>query len=251
MHQREIGMMIVEEILETVEYELEERKAQDVLIGLSYTMVKLDDGRTGLANTIIETDSPCRSLQDRAGDLSGENALQLAEELKSTDLIRSSLGLATINAVVNSDIESDCPPMMKSLDISEKDTVGMVGHFRPLVDRIKERSKELYVIERKDHSEDYIYPDWTSSMLLPRCDKVIISGSTLINKTIDHLLSLCDGTVGIMGPSTTHSPVFKEEGVGYLFGSRVVDPERLFKIISEGGGTRAFGETVEKVNQKL
>ena len=72
-----------------------------------------------------------------------------------------------------------------------------------------------------------------------KCDKIIISITTLINKTIDHLLSLSEGTVGILGPSPLHSDIFRNNNIDNLFGPKVVEE------------TRSFNDSVERINEKL
>ncbi|MCF7876682.1 hypothetical protein K9M06_06465, partial [Candidatus Bipolaricaulota bacterium] len=126
-----------------------------------------------------------------------------------------------------------------------------VGYFGPLIEPVKNTCDRLCVFERRPFEQDFIYSDWVAPQLLPTCDKVIISGTAVINKTIDHLLSRCRGTVALLGPSTPLSPILEGHGVDFLFGSTVTDPEQVLKIIGEGGGTRSFAETVNKVNLDL
>lgn len=90
--------------------------------------------------------------------------------------------------------------------------------------------------------------------LLPRCDVVVISATTLINHTLDDLLV----HVGkarqrvILGPSTPMAPaIFQKLGVTLLSGMQVVDPEYTLRVVSEGGGTRRFGRGVRKLSIPL
>ena len=85
-------------------------------------------------------------------------------------------------------------------------------------------------------------------------DVVILSATTLINRTLDDLLSLCRNAheVAILGPSTPLLPrLFVDRGVTLLSGVQVVEPERVLRIVSEGGGTRQFGRAVKKVTLRL
>ncbi|MFQ6118241.1 MAG: Rossmann-like domain-containing protein [Candidatus Bipolaricaulia bacterium] len=101
-------------------------------------------------------------------------------------------------------------------------------------------------MERED-----VHPDWAAELLLPQCDIAIITGTTVINKSIDHLLSLCRGEIAIAGPTTPLSTVFANYGVSYLFGMKSRDADKVLKIISEGGGTRRLGSAVSKVALRL
>jgi len=55
-----------------------------------------------------------------------------------------------------------------------------------------------------------------------------------------------------LGPSTPLLPaVFVNRGVTFLSGVQVVEPHRVLRIVSEGGGTRQFGGAVRKVTLRL
>ena len=243
--------MIVSEIIESTERSLKGRTIEEVTIGLGYTAVKLDDGSCGLAATLRDEIGGCCSLIDRAGELAGCQACPLSELILSTDVLESAVGLATINACINKDIKSNVASPIEALGIGKDNVVGMIGYFEPLMELIQQRCNKLYVFERKPSDKKFLYPDWAASVLLPRCVIAIISGTTLINKTIDHLLELCQGTVAILGPSTPMSPIFKKHGVSFTFGSIVRDASKVLKIVSQAGGTLSFGKAVEKINLRL
>jgi len=248
--------MIIEEILKSVEGELRRRAVEDVRIGLGYTAVKLDDGSCGLAATMREEVAACCTVFERAGGLSDQDAVSLAELALSTDILESALGVATINAALSSRehpgrlIEGDLPEI---LEIGKEDTVGMIGYFGPLIEKIKKRCEDLYVFERRPSAFEAfeIQPDWAADLLLPKCSVAIISGTAVLNKTIDRLLELCSGRVAIVGPTTPLSEVFANYGVSFLFGLKVTDADKILKIISEGGGSRAFGQAARKVVLQL
>ncbi len=77
------------------------RRVVDVRLGLTYTAVKLDDGRAGVSycfgNRLVSGCSVFRG----ARPLAGRPASQLVEYLLSDDLLECSVGLATVNALVN------------------------------------------------------------------------------------------------------------------------------------------------------
>ncbi|RLG59076.1 hypothetical protein DRN86_04820 [Candidatus Geothermarchaeota archaeon] len=87
--------------------------------------------------------------------------------------------------------------------------------------------------------------------MLPKADVVIISGTTVVNKTVDHLLELSKGArdIALVGPTTPLAPdVFSKHGVTILSGIIVTNPVRALDVISRGGGTPSLKEAVEKVN---
>ncbi len=251
--------MIVEELLESVAADLKVRTATEVRVGLAYTVVKLDDGSCGLAATIREEPSACCILLREAGELAPRPAAALAELALSTDGLEAAIGVATINAVLNGRPlagEREGGDLVEEMAITTSDSVGMIGYFGPLVEPIRRSCRELLIFERRAGQIPLpegvkVYPDWAAELLLPQCDAVLISGSTVVNKTIDHLLELCRGRVGLVGPTTPLSPVFARHGVSFLFGSRVRDAAKILKIVSEGGGTPAFGSAIIKVAVRL
>lgn len=244
--------MIVEELLRSAEGELRERRVEEIRVGLGYTAVKLDSGACGLAATIRDEISSCCTAIEEAGNLGGNGAYSIAELALSTDALKSTVGVATINALLNSraldSLEGD---ILDHLQVTKDDTVGMVGYFGPLVNPIRARCRKLYIFERSSLGSENVYPDWAAEMLLPKCTIALITGTTLINKTIDHLLRLCMGVTAIAGPTTPFSTLFAEYGVNFLFGMKVQEADRVLQIVSEGGGTTAFGSAVSKAALKL
>src|SRR6056297_3326984 len=139
--------MISQELLDVTAADLQGKKVSDLRIGLGYTAVRLDSNETGLAGT-LRYDLPrgC-SLLDRAGKFEGTDATAAAGLLTRPDPLLAAIGLATINAALNRDQESNTDSPLEALSISAGDSVGMVGNFAPLMDPIKQRTEELYVFE--------------------------------------------------------------------------------------------------------
>lgn len=257
--------MIIEEILESVKQELKARTIEDIRIGLGYTAVKLDDGSCGLAATMRDEISACCTVLERAGTLCNGRADSLADLALSPDALEAALGVATINAILGRrPLEGECEAseIVRDLPIAKGDVVGMIGYFGPLIGPIRRACRELYIFERRlpafeaavgERASEAlrVYPDWAAELLLPKCDAVLISGTTVLNKTIDHLLQLCRGRVALVGPTTPLSEIFAKYGVSLLFGSRVRDPTRVLRVVSEGGGTTTFGSAVSKVTVRL
>ncbi|MFP4170938.1 MAG: Rossmann-like domain-containing protein [Methanomassiliicoccales archaeon] len=241
--------MIVEELLDSARRDLRSRRAVDVRIGLGYTGVMLDDGSMGLAYTFRDELTECCQFMDEAGNLEG-NAYNLAELILSPFSIHSSLGLATINAVLNRDVKGVEGDLLDHLEMRKGDKVGMVGDFRPLFKDLE--GVEIKVFERR-RSDDSVYPDWAAEQMLPKVDVAIISGTAIINKTMDHLLDLCKSarTVAVMGPSTPLSPLLGEKGADLLGGIVVDRPKEAMRIISQGGGTRSLADTIRKITVDL
>lgn len=67
-------------------------------------------------------------------------------------------------------------------------------------------------------------------------DIVALTGSALINHSLDELLALCPpkALVMLLGPSTPLSPVLFEHGATILSGTRVIDEEAVLRTVAQG-----------------
>lgn len=236
--------MIIDDLLMEVRPKLANRVIADVRIGLGYTALLLDDGGCGLSGTVSEGAQGCCTLLAQAGELIDKPALEVAEYAASSDPVASSVGLATINAVLNRQGEPGLSPL-ELLPIDNA-RVGMVGYFEPFIPELRRRSSTLYIFERRPLSEE-VLPDWSAGRLLPTCDVAIITSLTIINDTLDHLLELAQGEVALVGPTTPLSRTFASHGVSHLFATVVTDPQRIMTIISQAGGTQRFKGSAKKV----
>ena len=102
----------------------------------------------------------------------------------------------------------------------------------------------------QEYRKFYIPADEYKS-ILPASDIVIITGQTLVNKTIDDLLeAISPGTLVIVtGPSSSILPdILFENKVSIIGAVRITKPEILFDIVSEGGtGFHLFEYCARKI----
>jgi uncharacterized protein len=243
--------MLVNEIVEHGLKLANQHTAADIRIGLGYTAALLEDGSCGLAYTLHEKEYESCCVMPDAGKLAGRTASELIPWMKSPDVTACAVGLATLNAIINppaAAVESD---ILDLLSIEPQDTVGMIGYFGPLVEPIKKRARALHIFERKPEPEYGILPEAATQDLLPQCQVVIMSATTLLNHTIDGLLDLSQKAreIAVLGPSTPFLPeIFSRYGVTMLSGLQVVDSTQVLRIVSEGGGTRQFLRAVRKLS---
>lgn len=245
---------VTEEIIESIDKDTENKSVEELRVGLCYTAVLLNDGSAGLAYTFYSNKklhSCCNTIE--SGSIKGKKAQEIINYSLSHNLIEAAVGLAMINALVNQKcktaIEGDILTVMKTY---KTDTIGMIGFFGPLVDPLKESVNKIYIFEEKSIPNcPEVYPAEKITEILPLCDVVILSATTIINKTIDHLLLQAQGArdIIIVGASTPLLPgIFSKRGVTLLSGIQVVDSTRVLQIVSEGGGMRAFKRSIKKVN---
>lgn len=244
--------MIVEELLNAYKAQLRECEVKDCRIGLGYTGVLLDDDGFGVAHTLEAESWECCSVLDKAGTLEG-SAWNLAKLSMSFRGIEASLGVATLNALLNRGKPGNEGDLLEYLELQGTEKVAIIGNIRPMVKKLRQAGHEVMIFERRPQTRE-IYPDWAVESLLPQADIVIITGSAVINKTLDHLLNLAKDAryIAIVGPSTPLAiDVFQEYGVSLLGGSIIKDSENALRIISQGGGTKELKKVSRKVTINL
>lgn len=243
--------MIIDELMRIALQKAENLKVADVRAGLGYTGVLLEDNSCGLAYSFRNELGPCCGMVDEAGELIGKQCKDLILWAKDENLAKASIGVAAMNAVLHKDItDYDKKNFMDAIDIKPGETFGMIGNFHPIANKVSKMTDKIYIFERNGVEGKNIYPDWEIDKHLPKCDVVVITGTSIINKTIDHILENSKNAreIYILGPSTTMCPqVFKKYGVKALAGSIVTNPKKVLEVISQGGGTMAMKKYIDHV----
>jgi len=223
----------------------------DIRVGLGYTAVQVDERDVGLAYTFrSEAGHTCTALK-MAGDLTGRPAAELIGWMAQEDVIATSLALATFNAVCQKEIgETAGGDFLALIHLGPGDSVGMVGFFAPLIRVIRDTGCSLSIFERNlSRGKDLFSPDEIPDRL-PGCSVVILSATTLINHTFETIIPYAARAreVILLGPSTPLSPeIMGGYGITRLAGMKIVAPEKVLRIVSEGGGTQRLGGAVKKV----
>jgi uncharacterized protein (DUF4213/DUF364 family) len=187
----------------------------------------------GLSSTFRE-EHPNHGMVRGVGGLRNRSALELAEYAKSDNLLEASIGMATINSLIDID-ETRCDAE-NALDVliekGEGKDIAVVGHF-PWIPKLREVARKLWVLEQRPQAGDL--PAEAAEDILPKADVVAITGTSLINHTAEKLLDLVKGSFVVMvGPTSPLSPVLFDWGVDVVSGTKVVEPEKVLRSISEG-----------------
>jgi uncharacterized protein (DUF4213/DUF364 family) len=188
----------------------------------------------GLSSTFRdEGPSHEKGVRD-VGRLTQKTALSLAEYARSKSLLEASIGMATINSLIDID-ESKCIEKNAFeilLEKGEGKNVAVVGHF-PWIPKLREKVRNLWVLEQRLREGDL--PAEEAARILPECDVVGITGTSFINHTLEGLLNLCkEAYVLLIGPTSPLSPILFEYGIDAICGSKIIDPDKLIRSISEG-----------------
>lgn len=232
--------MIIDELIEYSLLEVQQRKIKDVRAGLGYTCVMLDNGNCGLAYSFRNALGDNCDALSIAGSLIGRSSEEIIPWLKDSNCLKSAIGLATINAVLNnSQKKQNIGSLLDIAAVSPTDIIGMVGMIKPVFEALESVTRNIYVFEENVMKCGDIYYENSISIRLPECSVVFIKATCIMNHTLDKVLLYCKKAreVCIIGPSTPLCPeVFRRYGVSLLAGSIVKNADSILEIISQGGG---------------
>jgi len=231
---------ILDDLLSTLDFDT---PVKDIRQGVFHTGVLTR--YCGLAATLprdaLKREGP---LVREPGFLLDRTARELAQMVYSNSLLEAAMGMATINSLLEVDLAS-CTELNAAEVILEKGQgkkVAVVGHF-PFLPRIREKAKALWVIEKNPREEDF--PEAQADRLIPQANVVAITGTSLTNHSLPHLLDLCNPKAFIimLGDTVPLSPVLFDYGVHALSGTRVMDPDLALKCVSQGANFRQIKGT--------
>lgn len=226
-------MKIIEDIISTIKTSTQDILVKEVRIGPFWTGVWSKYG--GLASTTFTHEPMMPPPIKEAGNLTKKSVVELCNYANSDCLLQASVGMAAINSALEVDLNK-CQNINAAEVLYEKGKnkkVVVVGHF-PFVNKLRELTKELWVVERKPQSGDI--PASEAKRVIPQADVIAITGTALINGTMGELLSWCpkESIVMVLGATTPLSPVWFDYGVDLVSGTRVTDPELVLRYVSEG-----------------
>jgi len=199
----------------------------------------------GLAATLprdaLKQEGP---LVREPGFLLDKTSRDLAQMVYSDSLLEAAIGMATINSLLEVDLHS-CSELNAAEVILEKGegkNVAIVGHF-PFLPRVREKAKALWVIEKNPREGDFHEAE--ADRLIPQADVVAITGTSLTNHTLPHLLEICNpgAFVIMLGDTVPLSPVLFDYGVHALSGTRVIDADLALRCVSQGANFRQIKGT--------
>jgi uncharacterized protein len=225
---------ILEELLSNIG---EDIPVRSVLVGVHWTVVC--SRYCGMATT-QSSNRPHGHEQIRyVGRLHQKSARELAELAYSTQPLEAAIGVAAINSMLDVDeslaMEVNASEVLTSRGRGRN--VALIGYF-PFIPQLRQSAKNLWVIEQ--HPTEDEYPAESAGDLLPQADVVAITGSALVNHTLDGLLSLCkpNSIVMSLGPSTPLTPILFNHGIKIISGTRVIDEEAVLRTVGQGATFR-------------
>jgi uncharacterized protein (DUF4213/DUF364 family) len=241
------------------------------VVGLFFTGIKLDNGSAGTAATPIKTipEAVCCPSSALAmpfpGKLKGRPAFDLAQEALHANGIRRAVGIAALNALADTCWRRRPHPLAElragidafdATDIRPGDKVVVVGAFVPFLKALKARRQPFLVLEQdpatlKPEEMPFFRPAEQAGAVVPEADVLLITGTTLLNDTLEHLLSLARpaARITLVGPTVGLLPdAFLRRGAAVLGSVRIVAPDEFLNILAEGGsGYHFLGRSAQKV----
>jgi len=251
--------------------ELDEITVERAVVGLFFTGVKLSNGTAGTSATPIKSipEAVCCPSSAMAmpfpGRLRGRAAADLAREALSGHGIRRTVGIATVNALADCCWQRRPHPDVElrhgvdafdATEIRHGDRVVVVGAFVPFLKELKRRGQAFLVLEQdpatlKADELPFFRPAEQAAEILPNADVVLITGSTLVSNTLEHLLVLArpDARVTVVGPTVGMLPdAFLARGANVLGCVRITEPDPFLDLLVEGGsGYHFFGRSAQKL----
>lgn len=262
--------MILEETLSLLKTKywnlLEPLTISEVRFGVHLSAVKLSDGSYGIASTLEDNGGHClkknRDFEEfTPAKIVGQKVIDLFETTKKS-IIVDTLKIAVLNAISstilnegNYKIRENIDPI-ELVDLTQKKTITIVGAFHSYIQKISETDNKLHVLELDENAlvdeyKKFYAPANEYQAVLPESDVVIITGLTLVNNTIDGLLSAIspDALVIVTGPSSSLIPdVLFQNKVNIIGATKITNPEILFNIVSEcGAGFHLFKYCAAKI----
>ena len=271
MHSEPILTETIAGIQNILSADLNHIVVERAVIGLFFTGVKLSTGVAGACAT------PMRSIPDAVccpssamampfpGKLRGRLARDLLKETTAASGIRRAVGVATMNALAELCWQRRTPAAVElrsgvdaydAADIRPGEHVVVVGAFVPFLKALKRSGQRFTVLEMDPATLNpdelpFFRPADEAALVMPSADVVLITGTTLLNDTLENLLALCrpDARVVVVGPTVGLLPdAFLRRGVDVLGGVRITAPDAFLDVLAEGGsGYHFFGRSAEKV----
>jgi len=204
--------MLIEKVFQAAEPLLRDRKVTDAVLGLSLTAVELDGRDIGLSYILRDRLPAGCSAFGFAQHIIGLPALNVARlALEGRDDAQRGVGMAVITGATRSLNLPDEPaaPTPFGLQVRPADRVGMIGYIPPVAEKLTQMGARITIFDKGltvsgGEGAAQVLDMSRQPEILPQCDLMIITGTTLINGSIDNLLDLCQKAreIVLVGSST-------------------------------------------------
>ncbi len=264
-------MPILEETAQRIKnilgIEFENITIEKLVIGLFFTGVKLSNGVGGVCYTPVK-DIPkavcCPSSAGRIFDpfnIQGMPVREVVLALSSKEPIKTTVAIATLNALSATYWELERPgnytvqlnkDAQDAVRMPPESSVAVIGAFVPILRTMKQRGGTWWVIEQdpqtlKDDEKAHFVPASQSHEIIAKAEVLFITGVTLVNHTLEGILSSArsGAEIAVIGPTASFLPdVLFQRGVRLVGGVWVKKPDELLDVLSAGGSGYHFFDDI-------
>jgi uncharacterized protein (DUF4213/DUF364 family) len=214
-----------------------------------FSVAVLENGAIGISYNLFHRDAEALERYRRwdMRDLVGNRAEEIIPLFLSEDPVAKTAGLAVLNALSQDFINrnpqtyriDDTSSLFGLMKLDRTSRVGLVGYFRPMMEKLLSQAGEVIVLEESEELLRGTYPFRMTSdpKELRHCDKVLITGTTVLNDSLPVLMDYCTAAdfVTIMGPTAGFLPdALFDLGIHAVGYSRVEEPELFLRLFSNG-----------------
>ena len=260
----------IERVTDILGRDLDRVVVERAVIGLFFTGVKLTSATAGTCATPRDAGpgDVCCPVSARAvgyQSLAGRPAAELMYDALSGNGLRRAVGIATLNALADLCWQRrptpgiDLLPGADAFDataLHDGDRIVLVGAFIPFLKELKRRRLPFLVLEQnpaalKAEEMPFYRPAEAAAEIVPQADVLLVTGSTLLNDTLEDLLAMAspDARVTVVGPTVgLLADPFIARGADILGSVRITRPDEFLDLLAEGGSAPHFlGHSAEKV----
>ncbi len=244
-------MLLNEKLYNCFIAQADRAKIKNVTLGLGYTAVETSDGGLGLSYTYFKSKLTCSGF-DEYMDFEMQPAAQLLEKIKSENPLERSIALALINAL-NFENAKMLPEdrtnsiLLDYLKIDSNSQVAMVGHIKPLQQKLAQKNARVEVIDhfkKMGNNNDFF------QYLTSTADVLLLTSTTLLNNSTEEIIGKARRNIDVvmLGPGTPMTAeAFDHLPVKMLCGTVVVEKENVLKTVRHGFGTKFIHKFSRKV----
>jgi uncharacterized protein (DUF4213/DUF364 family) len=242
-----------------------------VVIGLFFTGVKLSNGSGGICFTPIKEipEAVCcpssASAMPSSGKLKGKPVSYYFDKLTQKKPLEKAMSIAVLNALSATcwrkqppkdyTFEFGADPVDK-LAIPDAARAVVIGALVPYLKMLKERKQPFHILEKdvrtlKADEMPYFVPPEKAHEVIPQADLLIITGTTVLNDTLEGILAQVKpgAEVILVGPTASMLPdAFFRRGVRSIGSITVTDADKLLDVLAEAGsGYHFYGKSAERL----
>ncbi|GAB6906167.1 DUF364 domain-containing protein [Desulfosarcina cetonica] len=267
----EILMETVTRLRSILGRDMDRLTVERTVVGIFFSGVKLSNGDGGICFTPIKEipeavccPSSARAMPN-AGRLDGQTVKAYLERMNRGGPLHKALGIAVLNALSATCWRGQIPIAYNLLSgadpvdnhpIPDDAVVVVIGALVPYIRMLKQRGRPFHILEKdprtlKADEMPFFTPPEKAHACIAAADLIIITGTTLINATLEGILAQKSphAEAILVGPTASMLPeAFFKRGIQAIGGITVTKPDLLLDTLSQGGsGYHFYGRSAERL----